>query len=285
MKVIWNREIVERDEVRIDPEDRGYQFGDGVYEVIRAYNKQFFCLDEHIDRFFSSADKIEMNMPYSKEEIKDLVNQLLLETNIDTGNVYLQMTRGISSPRNHIYPDAAVRPLLTGTMTEVKRDKDKIEKGISTVVTEDIRWLKCDIKTISLLGNIMMKHEAHKRQAEEAILHRDGIVTECSASNVAIIKDGVIYTHPDGNLILPGITKLVWIKCAESLNIPVIERPFTLQELSVADEVFCSSTTIEVTPVVKINDDLIGDGKLGKVTRLLQESYENEIVRLCGLRA
>lgn len=282
MKVIWNSEIVDRSEVRIDPEDRGYQFGDGIYEVIRAYNKQFFCLDEHIDRFFSSAKKIEMNVPYTKEELIDLVTRLLKETGVDTGNIYLQMTRGISSPRNHMYPDAAVLPMLTGTMTAVERDAVQMGHGIATIVTEDIRWLKCDIKMISLLGNIMVKHEAHKKNAEEAILHRGGIVTECSSSNVAIIKDGKIMTHPDGNLILPGITKIVWKKCAQELGYPVIEKPFTLDDLYDADEVFCSSTTIEIMPVCRIGDKVLFENTPGVITKALQDAYLKEVEKQCG---
>lgn len=282
MKVIWNSEIVDRSEVKIDPEDRGYQFGDGIYEVIRSYNGRFFCLDEHIDRFYSSAGKIEMAVPYSRNEMKSLVNRLLEETNIDTGNLYLQMTRGISSPRNHMYPDAGVHPMLTGTMTAVERDAVKQVKGIDTIVTEDIRWLKCDIKMISLLGNIMAKHEAHKKNAEEAILHRDGTVTECSASNIAIVKNGEVITHPDGNLILPGVTKLVWKKCAEKLNISVVDRPFSLEEMYEAEEVFCSSTTIEVMPVRRIDERVLFTDKPGDLTTALQAEYLKEIEQQCG---
>lgn len=282
MKVIWNSEIVDRSEVKIDPEDRGYQFGDGIYEVIRAYNKTFFCIDEHIDRFFSSASKIEMNVPYTKAELKTLVNRLLTETGINTGNLYLQLTRGISSPRNHMYPDAGVLPMLTGTMTAVERDSLQMTEGIATIVTEDIRWLKCDIKMISLLGNIMVKHEAHKKNAEEAILHRDVIVTECSSSNVAIIKNGDIFTHPDGNLILPGVTKIVWKKCAQELGLNVNEKPFTLDDLNDADEVFCSSTTIEVMPVSKIGERVLFKDEPGEVTKMLQNAYLKEIETCCG---
>lgn len=282
MKVIWNSEIVDRSEVKIDLEDRGYQFGDGIYEVIRAYNKEYFCLEEHLDRFFSSAEKIEMYVPYTKEELRHLANRLLSETGVETGNLYLQMTRGVASPRNHMYPDASVLPMLTGTLTTVERDEQMLERGIHTIVTEDIRWLKCDIKMISLLGNIMVKHEAHKKNAYEAILHRDGIVTECSAANVAIVKDGVIYTHPDGNLILPGITKLLWMQCAKKLGISVIEEPFTLEQLYDADEIFCSSTTLEVMPVKKLDNKVFYSKQPGSVTRQLQEAYKNEIEQCCG---
>jgi D-alanine transaminase len=282
MKVIWNSEIVDRSEVKIDPEDRGYQFGDGIYEVIRSYNGRFFCLDEHIDRFYSSAGKIEMAVPYSRNEMKSLVNRLLEETNIDTGILYLQMTRGISSPRNHVYPDAGVHPMLTGTMTAVERDAVKQVKGIDTIVTEDIRWLRCDIKMISLLGNIMAKNEAHKKNAEEAILHRDGTVTECSASNIAIIKNGEVITHPDGNLILPGVTKLVWKKCAEKLDISVVDRPFSLEEMYEAEEVFCSNTLIEVMPVRRIDERVLFTDKPGDLTTALQAEYLKEIEQQCG---
>lgn len=282
MKVIWNSQIVEREEVSIDPEDRGYQFGDGIYEVVRAYNGVFFCLDEHIDRLYSSAQKIEMAIPQTKEEMKSLMNQLLKESGVETGNLYLQVTRGIASPRNHVYPDLSVLPTITGNMTIVPRDAEKIASGITAVTEPDIRWLKCDIKSISLLGNIMAKHEAHKRNADEAILHRDGIVTECSASNAAIVKDGVIYTHPDGNLILPGVTKIVWLKCAEALGIEVREEPFTLNQLAEADEVFCSSTTIEVMPIHTINGEKVNNGKSGEITRQLADAFKQTIEEHCG---
>jgi len=282
MKVIWNSQIVEREEVSIDPEDRGYQFGDGIYEVVRAYNGVFFCLDEHIDRLYSSAQKIEMAIPQTIEEMKSLMNQLLKESGVETGNLYLQVTRGIASPRNHVYPDLSVLPTITGNMTIVPRDAEKIASGITAVTEPDIRWLKCDIKSISLLGNIMAKHEAHKRNADEAILHRDGIVTECSASNAAIVKDGVIYTHPDGNLILPGVTKIVWLKCAEALGIEVREEPFTLNQLAEADEVFCSSTTIEVMPIHTINGEKVNNGKSGEITRQLADAFKQKIEEHCG---
>ena len=257
MKVIWNSQIVEREEVKIDPEDRGYQFGDGIYEVVRAYNGKFFCIDEHIDRLYTSASKIEMAIPQTKDKMKRLMNQLLEESGIETGNLYLQVTRGIASPRNHVYPDLSVLPTITGNITVVPRDAEKIKAGIKTVIEEDIRWLKCDIKSISLLGNIMAKHEAHKKNAEEAILHRDGIVTECSASNVAIVKDEVIYTHPDSNLILPGVTKIVWLKCAEKLG-------------------------IEVMPIHTINGYAVNGGKIGEVTQKLAKAFEEEIEKVCG---
>lgn len=282
MKVIWGKEIVDRDKVNIDFEDRGYQFGDGVYEVIRIYNHTYFCVDEHIDRFFTSAEKIEMRMPLTKAELKALITELLKESAVKNGSIYIQMTRGNASPRDHSYPSQDVVPLLTGSITASERKIEKMKNGMRTTLEDDIRWLRCDIKMISLLGNIMLKHEAHKKNADEAILHRGDIITECSSSNVAMVKDGAIYTHPDGNLILPGITKIVWKSCAEKLNIPVYEQAFTTEELLNADEVFISSTTKEVMPISKIDDKTFDVSKKGSITRLLQSCYEKEIVKQCG---
>lgn len=282
MKVIWNSQLVEREEVKIDPEDRGYQFGDGVYEVVRAYNGEFFCLDKHVDRLFSSAQKIELAIPQTKDEIKDLMKRVLKENGIKIGNLYMQVTRGVASPRNHTYPDVSVLPMITGTTSIVPRDAELIERGIKAVVEEDIRWLRCDIKMISLLGNIMAKHEAHKKNADEAILQRDGIVTECSASNVAMVKDGVIHTHPDGNLVLPGVTKAVWLECAKDLEIIVKEEPFTVNELAEADEVFCSSTTVEVLPIIEIDGKPVGEGTRGPVTEKLGNAFIAKVEEVCG---
>lgn len=282
MKVIWGNEIVDRDKVTIDFEDRGYQFGDGIYEVVSFYNRTYFCMDEHIDRFFSNAEKIEMRVPFTKAEIKSLSDELLNGSEVNDGYIYIQLTRGNASPRNHSYPSQDVVPLLTGSIIGAERNTEKMSRGIKTSLEEDIRWLRCDIKMISLLGNIMLKHEAHKKDAEEAILHRENIVTECSSSNVAIVKDGAIYTHPDGNLILPGITKILWKDCAEKLDIPVYEEKFTTEELMDADEVFCSSTTKEVMRIRQIDDKVFEIPETGSVIQALQKSYEQKVMEQCG---
>ena len=283
MKVIWNNEIVERSEVKIDMEDRGYQFSDGIYDVVRAYNGKFFTLNEHVDRLFSSAEKIELILPFTKEELKQLLTKLIQVNNIDTGNVYMQLTRGIGIPRHHSYPDPElVPPVFTATTTLVPRDQTAMDQGMSAIIVPDMRWLRCDIKSISLLGNIMAKHEAHKKGGDEAILHRDGVVTECSSSNVWIIKDDTIYTHPDGNLVLPGITKIMLLKVARKAGIPVKEEAFTLEDLKEADEVFASSTTMEAMPITSIDGNLVGNGKRGPGVERLQQLYVNAVEDACG---
>ncbi|AEB29413.1 D-alanine aminotransferase [Carnobacterium sp. 17-4] len=283
MKVIWNDKIVERSEVKIDMEDRGYQFADGIYDVVRAYNGKFFTLNEHVDRLFSSAEKIELDMPFTKDELKQLLSKLIEENGIDTGNVYMQLTRGIGIPRNHTYTDPElVPPVFTATTTIVPRDQEKMDQGMTAFIVPDMRWLRCDIKSISLLGNIMAKHEAHKKGGDEAILHRDGIVTECSSSNVWMIKDDTIYTHPDGNLVLPGITKIMLLKVARKAGMLVKEEAFTIEDLKEADEVFASSTTMEAMPIISIDGNPVGHGKRGAVVEKLQQLYVDAVEAECG---
>ena len=283
MKVIWNNQIVERSEVKIDMEDRGYQFADGIYDVVRVYNGKFFTLNEHVDRLFSSAEKIELDMPFTKEELKELLSALIKENDINTGNIYMQVTRGIGIPRNHTYTDPElVPPVFTATTTIVPRDQKKMDQGMSAFIVPDMRWLRCDIKSISLLGNIMAKHEAHKKGGDEAILHRDGIVTECSSSNVWMIKDDTIYTHPDGNLVLPGITKIMLLKVARKAGMLVKEEAFTIEDLKEADEVFASSTTMEATPIISIDGNPVGHGKRGTVVEKLQQLYVDAVEEECG---
>lgn len=283
MKVIWNDKIVERSEVKIDMEDRGYQFADGIYDVVRAYNGKFFTLNEHVDRLFSSAEKIELVMPFTKDELKQLLSTLMKENGISTGNIYMQVTRGIGIPRNHTYTDPElVPPVFTATTTIVPRDQEKMDRGMSAFIVPDMRWLRCDIKSISLLGNIMAKHEAHKKGGDEAILHRDGIVTECSSSNVWMIKDDTIYTHPDGNLVLPGITKIMLLKVAREAGMLVKEEAFTIEDLKKADEVFASSTTMEAMPIVSIDGNPVGHGQRGAVVEKLQQLYVDAVEKECG---
>ncbi|WP_163653422.1 D-amino-acid transaminase [Listeria sp. PSOL-1] len=283
MKVLVNDQLLERDQAFVDIEDRGYQFGDGVYEVVRLYNRRFFTFNEHIDRLYESAAKIELAIPFSKDTLRELLTTLVKENDIHTGNVYLQVSRGIQMPRNHIIPDDfPLEGVLTASTTEVPRNLEKFVSGGSAITAEDVRWLRCDIKSISLLGNIMAKNKAHKAGALEAILHRGDIVTECSASNVMIIKDGELWTHQSDNLILNGITRQVILDVARKNGITVHEADFTLADLHGADEVFISSTTLEITPITAIDGTVIGNGLRGPISARLHELYEQEVIRQCG---
>lgn len=275
VKVILNDDIIDRSEAAIDIEDRGYQFGDGVYEVIRVYDGVLFTGDEHLERFYSSAKKIKITVPFQKEDLLDLMNQLIRVNNVHDGSIYMQLTRG-ASPRNHVFPSVDTKPVLTAYTKEVARPVESLENGVAAMVAEDIRWLRCDIKSLNLLPNLLAKQTATEQGCYEAILHRDGLVTEGSASNAYIVVDGKIKTHPATNLILNGITRQVVARLCKDNNIPFSEEAFTLDELRNADEIFVTSTTSEVMPVVKLDEREVGNGKPGEVTRKLQTLFVGE---------
>lgn len=279
---LWNDQIVKNEEVLVDKEDRGYQFGDGVYEVVKVYNGELFTATEHIDRFYDSAEKIRITIPYTKDKLHQLLHQLVEANNIDTGHVYFQITRG-AGPRNHIFPGDDVKPVITGNAKENPRPLENFEKGVKATFVEDIRWLRCDIKSLNLLGAVLAKQEAYEKGCYEAILHRDEIITEGSSSNIYGVKEGVLYTHPANNLILNGITRQVIIKCAAEIGFTVNEQAMTKEQLLAMDEVIVSSTTSEVTPVIEIDGTVIGNGTPGEWTRKLQAQFETKIPK--GIKA
>ena len=274
MKVLWNEEIVDESEVKIDIEDRGYQFGDGIYEVIRIYDGYMYMEKEHLDRLWVSAEKIRMTLPFTREELSQRLHRLAQEVGLENARVYFQVTRGTAKPRLHDFPNPKeVQPVLMADIQPASRPSAKQNIGIRAGFVEDKRWLHCDIKSISLLGNIMALDEAQQKGYDEAVLVRDGIVTEASASNLWMVKDEVLYTHPDGNLVLPGIAKIKIRDLVKALGIELKEETFTEKELLAADECFKTSSVAEIMPIIEINDQRIGDGMPGKVTKKLLNAY------------
>lgn len=283
MNILWNDQIVEREAVKIDIEDRGYQYGDGLYEVVRVYNGHLYMVDEHLNRLWSGAEKIRMHLPFTKEELTANLKKLVEMEAIKEGKLYFQVTRGIDSPRNHALPDPkTVKGVITANITSYERPVKKMEEGITVAVVPDKRWLHCDIKSLSLMGNVLSLDEARRKGFEDAVLVRDGNVTEASAANFWIVKDGTVYTHPDGNLILAGITKMKIIELANELGIPVKEEAVKEEELFTADECFVSGSLAELVPVVKINDHIVGTGKPGKITKKLLAAYIASVDSVCG---
>lgn len=279
--VIVEGRMIDRATAKVDIEDRGYQFGDGVYEVIRVYNGKMFTGKEHLQRLVESAEKIRMKLPYSAEELEAKMQELIEKNELDTGTVYMQFTRG-TSPRNHVFPGGDVAPTFVAYTRKVARPEESMEKGVRAILDEDIRWLRCDIKSLNLLGNLLSKQKAAEAGCFEAILHRGETVTEGSHSNISIIKDGVIITHPADNHILNGITRQKVLEICRNENITYEERAYTLDELAGADEVFSSGTTVEVMPIVEVDGKPVGNGEPGTVTRKLQTLFKAEIERECG---
>ncbi len=273
--VLFNNEVTTREHVKIDMEDRGYNFGDGIYEVIPVYKTKTVAMEEHLQRFEESASKLEIQLPYDRNVMSTLLNELKTKNKITDGIIYVQMTRGVS-PRAHLYERNATG-LITGFTREMPFPVDQKQTGIQAYVTEDIRWLRCDIKTINLLGNTMVKRMATDNLCQEGIMHRNGTMTEGSSSNLFMVKDGTIYTHPATNLILNGITRQIVIELARTNGYNVVEETFTTQQLQEADEAFITSTTQEVTPIAQIHGNIEAQFAVGPVTKTLQQLYAEYI--------
>ncbi|KKI90374.1 D-alanine aminotransferase [Bacillus sp. SA1-12] len=275
-KMLYNGELTERSKITVDIEDRGYQFGDGVYEVIRVYNGQLFTGDEHLQRLMKSTESIGIKLPFSINEIKSQLIELIKANKLSSGIIYLQITRGVSQ-RNHLFPSADTLPVYIAYTREMQRPTAAMEKGVTAITVEDIRWLRCDIKSLNLLPNLLAKQKASESGCFEAIQHRNGIVTEGSSSNVSIVVDGIIKTHPATNLILNGITRKVMLEICRKNDIETKEETFTIEELLQADEVFLTGTTTEIMPIIEIDKRKIGNGTPGTLTKQLQAFFHDKV--------
>lgn len=275
-KVLINEKLVDEQDANVPYNDRGYVFGDGIYEYIRVYDNNVFTAKEHFERLLRSAKEIGLELKYNVDELTELVQELLSTNGIVNGGVYIQVTRG-AAPRDHAFPTPSVEANIMAFTKSYDRPYKLLEEGINAITTEDIRWLRCDIKSLNLLGNVLAKEYATKYNAQEAIQHRGDIVTEGSSSNVYAIKNGEMYTHPVNNYILNGITRMVIKSVAEEKDIPFNEEVFTLDFLKNADEIIVSSTSIEVMPVVKLNGENVGNGEVGSITKSLQEGFNRYI--------
>ncbi len=257
-------------------EDRGYQFADGVYEVCVVVNGGYWDMEGHLARLQRSLGELQIAAPMEMRALKAVMREVVRRNRLKNALVYMQVTRGVA-PRNHQFPIEGTAPslVITARRFDFNQSDEKAKKGIAVISQPDIRWGRVDIKTVGLLPNALAKQAAAKAGAAEALLVRDGVVTECSASNAWIVdKTGAIVTHPKCNQILGGITRQTAIACAEELQIKVIERPFTLEEAKAAPEAFLTSATSFVMPVISIDGARIGSGKPGPVALRLREAYK-----------
>ncbi|MFC3039556.1 D-amino-acid transaminase [Virgibacillus xinjiangensis] len=277
-KILVDDQIIDRKNL-IDIEDRGYQFGDGVYEVIGVYEGRPFMMDEHLERLQRSAKEVQLKLPYSMVELRNLLNQLVKANHLDEGIIYLQVTRGAAS-RWHEFPGEDVQPKTIAYTRAEERMTEVEDQGGHAVLTEDIRWLRCDIKTLNLLPNVLAKQEAKKNGAVEAILHRGETVTEASASNVFIVKNGELFTHPANNHILNGITRQKVLELCRKNNLPVHEQTFTVKDLLAADEVFVTATKSDIIPILEVDGKQIGSGKPGNITAKILQEFRSLIYEL-----
>ncbi|WP_342744395.1 D-amino-acid transaminase [Oceanobacillus rekensis] len=277
--MLWNDQIVERRDC-INIEDRGYQFGDGIYEVIGVYDGKPLLLTEHMERLERSAREVQLTLPSSISNLKNRLEDLVSLNELEEGIIYMQVSRG-AAPRWHEFPADDISPVTIAYTRPEERMTTIENQGATAILTEDIRWLRCDIKTLNLLPNVLAKQKAVEHQAIEAILHRGETVTEASASNVFIVKDGELYTHPANNFILNGITRKKVLQICKESALKLHEETYTVTDLLEADEVFITATKLDVIPILKVDEHTIGTGSPGKVTKKIVKAfralYEQEV--------
>ncbi len=272
-----NGRFVPHADAHVHIEDRGYQFADGVYEVTAVLRGKPQDLEPHLDRLERSLAELAIPMPAARRTIALLHDEMIRRNLIRDGMVYLQVTRGVA-PRDHAFPGKAVRPALvmTAKRLDFARIAANAAQGVAVVTQPDIRWGRCDIKSVSLLANVLAKQVARAAGAFECwMVDRDGLITEGSSSNAWIVdREGRLRTRSLSQAILPGITRQVLFAEAERAGIPILEQPFTVDEVLSAREAFTTSTTAFVMPVVRLDGKTVGEGKPGELTMRLRRIYD-----------
>ena len=271
--VYLNGALTPLSEAKIPVLDRGFIFGDGIYEVIPVYQRKMFRSDQHLARLFRSLTAIGITNPHSKEEWLSLIDQVMTAHEADDQMVYIQVTRGVAK-RAHAFPKEATPTVFIMTNPIVLPSATAREQGVACVSMEDKRWLRCEIKSISLLGNVLAAENAAEHGVTESIQFRDGYLTEASSSNVWIVKNGVMVGPPKDNLILEGIRYGLIQELCAAQNIPLEARRITKEEVFAADEVMLSSATKEILAVVRIDEQTIGKGKPGPIYQQLFQAYQ-----------
>ena len=260
------------DELMVPFNDRGHFFGDGIYEAAMAANGKIFCLDDHLDRFYSSAVSFGINIPMSREELAALLLELLAQVDEDSNCVYWQVTRGVAM-RMHAYDPDIQGKLWVLVFPEKLADP---AVPLKLITLEDRRFEYGNVKTLNLLPAVKYSQEARLAGVDEAVLHRNGIVTECAHSNVSILKDGVFYSHPNDEHILRGIAKTHLIQACYRESVPVVERAFTLEQLADADEIIVTSSSNLCTFANELNGEPVGcrdPQTLGKLRRSVYREF------------
>jgi D-alanine transaminase len=276
---------VNRNEGAVSIEDRGYQFSDGIYEYITFYNGTLLDGDLHLERMEHSLKELAIAAPMSMGALRIVIRELIERNGREHGGLYLQVTRGVAR-RDHVFPKNTP-PVLTMTVSGPKLPKDyEINDGVKVITYPDLRWQRRDIKSVSLLANILAKQEAGKQKAREAWLIEGNSISEGAVSNAYIVtKGGEVVTHHADEHILGGITREVVLRLARKAGIAVAERAFNLVEMKNAAEAFLTSTSANVLPVTSIDGNPVGEGKPGKITKKLLELYTAHIFKETGWKA
>ena len=272
--VFLNGKLLPVEQATVSVLDRGFIFGDGVYELVPVYSRVPFRLDEHLARLERSLGEAKIRNPHSRAQWRSHIHRLIDAQPFDDQGVYFQVTRGVAK-RDHAFPGGVEPTVFMMSNPLVNPPPAQVERGGSAVSAQDNRWLRCDIKSISLIGNVLLRQLSAEADAAETILFRDGKLTEASASNVFIVKRGVIFSPPKSNLILPGITYDVIAELARAGAMPMEFRDVPEAEVRGADEIWVTSSSKEVFPIVSLDGKQVGDGKPGPVFRRMYQLYQD----------
>ncbi|MFQ5549711.1 MAG: aminotransferase class IV [Gemmatimonadales bacterium] len=282
MIVYFNGEYLDKSHVRISPDDRGFLFGDGIYEVLRSYGKHFFEAAAHLDRMAHGLEELEIS-GWESTNFASVGAELLDRNRLNAqAIVYIQVTRGAPTTRTHAFPTGDVPPTVYVTAFSITPKADPTV-GVSVITTPDVRWGRCDLKTTNILANCLTQQRAHENGAFESILIRDGVALESSASSFFAVVDGQVRTAPKSNHILPSITREVVLRLCAEAGISHRETPVPENQLAQATEMFLAGTTLEVLPIVRVDGNPVGDGVPGPITTRIRQLFAAEVARQTGV--
>jgi D-alanine transaminase len=282
--IYLNGQFMPIDEARVPVLDRGFIFGDGVYEVIPVYSKHPFRLAEHLRRLQHSLDGVRISNPHTEQEWSKLIRRLVELNEPRDQSLYLHITRGVAK-RDHAFPEGVKPTVFMMSNPLVTPPREQVEQGVGAITAVDNRWLRCDLKAIALLPNVLLRQQAVDRGCVETVLLREGFMTEGAASNIFVVRAGRILAPPKNHLMLPGITYDVVLELAATAGIAHEVREVSESELRAADEVWMTSSTKEVLAITELDGKRVGSGRPGPVFRRmydLYQEYKNRVMRTPG---
>ena len=271
-----NKGFTDLDQASISPLDRGFLFGDSVYEVFAAYEKKLFRIEDHLERLFLNLQSLKISNPYSRDEIESLVKEVCIKNEERNQIIYLQISRGMEKIRNHI-PDKNIKPTLFICSFEMLNPPSQELDSFEVILSKDIRWKKSSIKSNSLLANVIYKMKANEEGVDELIMSDNGFITEGAVSNIFCVKKDMIFTPPLETNILPGVTRKVILEILNELNLKCEEESITEDFLLSSDELWITNTTKGVVPILKVDGKVLGDGNIGKVYQQVKQKFLKKI--------
>jgi D-alanine transaminase len=282
MIIYLNGQYIPRQQASIDVDDRGFLFADGVYEVIHSYEGHLFQMDVHLQRLEHGLRSLHIAIG-DVQAVREVSERLIAENGLTSGEatVYIQITRG-SAPRTHRFPPTGTSPTVYAAAQKVIPQRGQAEEGIAVILVPDLRWARCDIKSVALLPNVLARQRAIEAGVADAIFVRDGVALEGTSSNFFGVFDGEVVTAPKTNYILPGVSRDVVVGLCAKIGVPVHETPILEHQLGEAEELFLTSTISEIRPIVRVNGHPVGTGAPGPVTRRIQQAFRDLVSDFSG---